>query len=251
MRFCPHCGNAVTPEKKFCTSCGASLTPDLTGTDSRISQKSTRLVRPAPSIATVMRSKSRLIVIAGMIILILLVIFLGYPLLTGKGLFTSAGTPVTPLTTPAIANGSGSSTGGSYVIVEMEETMPVPTTIPFETVMTLVPTTLITASQTTVQEIEHVFCSADTLACNNTCIVPRTDSNNCGTCGHSCPSGTFCQNGNCALTCFADQTSCPDGCFNILTDPKHCGSCGNTCPNGLTCTLGRCSSPETPMPVPM
>ncbi|MDO9323763.1 MAG: zinc-ribbon domain-containing protein [Methanoregula sp.] len=247
LQFCPQCGNAVAPEKKFCTSCGATLQPDLTGTGEPASPQPGQNARSGPATHSGIQSRGTLIAVAGLAIVLLLVIILGYPIIAGKGLI-APGTPVTPAMTPSAANGSGKTPGGSYVIVETEILTMEPTTL-LTTATTPVPTR--TTTPTTVPVTKAVFCSSDTLSCNNSCIDPRTDNYHCGNCNNSCSVGKFCLNGNCAVTCSAEQTSCPDGCFNLLTNPKHCGSCGNSCPNGLICTRGRCDSPATPMPVPV
>ncbi len=250
LRFCPQCGKAVEPGKKFCTSCGASLTPDFHNEGRETSPQAGGLLQPHQAAGA--GSRRRLIIIAGLVFLLLIGTILGYPLLTGTSFFSSSGSRVTPVVTPTEANESGSTPGGSYVIIRTEEATPEPTTPPLPTITSLSPATpLPTPLATTQPQVTRsLTCSSDTIACNNSCIDPRTDNNNCGTCKNACSTGKFCQNGNCVATCTADQTSCAEGCFNLLTSARHCGSCGNSCPNGLICFMGRCDSPATPMPVP-
>jgi len=237
------------PNNKFCTRCGASLQPDLTGTDAIASPQP---ARPSQSLSRTkpfnIKSTTSLIAIAGVVVITLLVIFIGYPLITTSPSHPSAGTPATSLSTLATANGS--TQGGSYVIIETEEPTPLPTTEPLLVVTTLIPTTLITPGKTMSQVTKAVFCPSDRFACNNTCIDLLTNSSNCGSCGNTCSAGNYCLNGNCVVTCSAEQMSCPDGCFNLMTNPRHCGSCGNSCQIGLICYNGRCDSPATPMIVP-
>ncbi|PKL70744.1 MAG: hypothetical protein CVV30_05195 [Methanomicrobiales archaeon HGW-Methanomicrobiales-1] len=250
LRFCPLCGNAVKPENKFCRNCGASLRPDLSGTDEAASPQRLLSGRfPRVSLSGI-PSRNSLIAVAGLVIIILVIISIGYPLLMVPGTTAIAGTLSSPATVQSPAGGPGDYPGGSYVIVETEEPTPLPATEPLITATTIIPKTPVTTLQTTVQVTKSVFCAADRLACNNTCIDRRTDNNNCGYCNNSCPTGTYCLNGNCALTCSAGQASCIDGCFDLLTNPRHCGSCQNSCPAGLICSAGRCDSPVTPMPVP-
>ncbi len=242
LRFCPQCGNAVKPENKFCRNCGASLSPDLFRNVEAASPQTVQPGRFFQISLSGISSRNGLIAIAGLVI-ILIIIFIGYLMLTVTGTIASAGTPASPATVQSPAGGPGGYQGGSYVIIETEEPIPLPATEPLIAATTLVPTTLITTSPTTAQVTKSVFCAADRLACNNTCIDLRTDNNNCGYCNNSCPAGTSCLNGNCAVPCSAGKDNCPDGCFNLLTDPRHCGSCLNSCPSGMICSIGRCDSP--------
>ena len=250
LRFCPQCGNTVKPENKFCRNCGASLRPDLFRVDDAASPQP---VQPGSFLRVSLSgitSKNSLIAVAGLVVFILIIIFIGSPLLTNTGSASLAGTPTSSLPARSGAYGPGNATGGSYVIVETEEPGPVPAAEPLIPATTLVPTTLVTTRLTTAPVTEYIVCPADRLACNSTCVDLRTDSTNCGYCNNSCPAGTSCLNGNCALACSAGKASCPDGCFDLLNDPRHCGSCQNSCPRGLICSAGRCDSPATPMPVP-
>ncbi|MHB8164912.1 MAG: zinc-ribbon domain-containing protein [Methanoregula sp.] len=249
LQFCPQCGNAVKPENKFCRNCGASLSPDLFRDDETASPQPVQPGRFFRVSLSGISSRNGLIAVAGLVIIILIISFIGYPLLMVPGTPTS-GTPASPATMQPPAGVPKDYQGGSYVIVETEEPTPLPATGPIVAVTTQVPTTLITTRQTTAQITEYLVCPADRLACNNTCVDLRTDNNNCGYCNNSCPVGTSCLNGNCALACSAGQASCLDGCFDLLTDPRHCGSCQNSCPKGLICSAGRCDSPATPMLVP-
>jgi hypothetical protein len=89
------------------------------------------------------------------------------------------------------------------------------------------------------------------------CTDIRNDSQNCGSCGLRCPSGSACVSGVCqsgGATCQrgdlgrfcnldAGITSvcCPGaGCVDTSTNGAHCGACGNACGAGLNCLAGRC-----------
>ena len=108
--------------------------------------------------------------------------------------------------------------------------------------------------------------------CGKTCVNTKTDTANCGSCGHTCTApangSVTCTSGSCVSTCNAgyklcngscipnDQCcgGCPTGqtccngttCVNTSTDTSNCGSCGHTCTapaNGsVTCTSGSCVS---------
>jgi hypothetical protein len=237
LKFCPRCGNAVLPDKKFCTTCGASLTPDLPGAAGSPD--------PVPS---GLGSKVLLIAAAGIVVVILGIVLVIYPVLTGSGILSAVGIAATPAPTPVITPAdSGSS---SYVEVMTETMAPQPVT-PVITATTVIPTTEATTVITTYQTFKKVICTSDQVKCNGKCADLMTDSANCGYCGTACPSGQFCQMGACMPTCSASQTSCPGGCFNLQTDSDHCGTCGNNCPAGLICSNGLCTAPATPQLVPV
>ncbi len=148
LRFCPQCG----PDKKFCTSCGASLTPDVTSTGPALAGQAT--ATPAPRAIS---PSSGLIAVAGLIIVIIGIVLIGYPMLTGSNILSATGLSSTPAPTPVP---TGSADGGSYVMVETIET-PLPTTLPLIPVTTLIPTTLITTVPTPTKEIKPIICPSD------------------------------------------------------------------------------------------
>jgi len=106
--------------------------------------------------------------------------------------------------------------------------------------------------------------------CGKTCVNTKTDTANCGSCGHTCTApangSVTCTSGSCVSTCNAgyklcngscipnDQCcgGCPAGqtccngttCVNANTDPANCGACGHTCTApanaSATCSGGNC-----------
>lgn len=242
MQFCPRCGAALEPGKKFCTNCGASLAPDLPGPGPEVHNI-------PPSGSSGIRPAGALIAVAGLIVIILVVLVIGYPALKGMGLLAAGGSPVTQ-PSPTSDSGSGSAKGGSRVeVITVEQTL-LPTTVPVPASTTFIPTITITTLPTEVPTTKPIICPSDRVKCDNTCADLRTDSKNCGFCGTVCPGGKFCLNGQCMQTCSSGQTSCPDGCFNLQSHARHCGSCLNSCPLGLICYNGQCTAPATPMIVP-
>jgi RHS repeat-associated protein len=99
--------------------------------------------------------------------------------------------------------------------------------------------------------VAHGIVSLIGVACNG--ISTATDINNCGTCGHVCPteanSSPTCAEGVCRPLCFAGYSDCDhnyaNGCeANVLVDPTNCGGCSIGCaePNAAgVCTGGVCS----------
>src|SRR5262245_45319343 len=71
----------------------------------------------------------------------------------------------------------------------------------------------------------------DSVCCpNEPCADIKTDSLNCGGCGHVCRSGEVCSNSLCLCRrgghddmCAAGAVCCPDGCHQTQSDPKNCG----------------------------
>jgi hypothetical protein len=96
-----------------------------------------------------------------------------------------------------------------------------------------------------------VKCPSGTTKCT-VCISTSSDPNNCGACGHVCPTPAHavatCAGGQCGFVCnsgFADCNGNPaDGCeTNLSTDVNHCGSCATVCSanNGApSCVNGTC-----------
>ncbi len=95
----------------------------------------------------------------------------------------------------------------------------------------------------------------------------RSDSNNCGACGHVCPGAstfgvlnmtTRCVEGKCQRECspaasgvppiYVDFRDCNgdvnDGCeADAKNDLDNCGACGIVCPPGDHCVDGKCGCP--------
>jgi len=66
--------------------------------------------------------------------------------------------------------------------------------------------------------------------CNDQCVDPNTDKNNCGGCGKVCPTGT-------TFPC------CKGQCVDTSSDPSNCGMCGNMCASGQ-CVGGACAASD-------
>jgi hypothetical protein len=70
------------------------------------------------------------------------------------------------------------------------------------------------------------FCR---LALGSVCVDLQNSTQNCGTCGHACPTGT------------AREWHCCSGvCVNWLTDNNNCNACGKRCASGQRCCNGNC-----------
>jgi hypothetical protein len=90
---------------------------------------------------------------------------------------------------------------------------------------------------------------APLIACNNNCIDPRNDPNNCSSCSNVCPtpanSTPVCNNKICAFLCKANYADCNnnanDGCeITLNSDKNNCGQCGKACGIGNICVSSVC-----------
>jgi len=81
-------------------------------------------------------------------------------------------------------------------------------------------------------------CPTGQAYCNGACIPIYSDTNNCGSCGNTCPSGIPCVGGSC--TCPPALAVCGGKCTDTTSDSANCGTCGNACPGGQTCKQSIC-----------
>jgi hypothetical protein len=100
-------------------------------------------------------------------------------------------------------------------------------------------------------------CPGSQVCCGGTCRNLEGDVNNCGACGHVCPTianaMAVCSSGVCSYICTPPFANCDgssaNGCeTNTSNNVSHCGACGNVCsfPNatavciGGDCHIGAC-----------
>ncbi len=99
--------------------------------------------------------------------------------------------------------------------------------------------------------LDGVCCPAGTILCNNACVDPDSDPDNCGGCSMACSTNNMatrtCSSGTCNGSCNMDFADCngnklSDGCeVNTSQDVGHCGGCFQPCgPEGDTCQGGVC-----------
>jgi hypothetical protein len=85
------------------------------------------------------------------------------------------------------------------------------------------------------------------------CAERKSDTENCGWCGHACASNKRCDLGlclprwgeKCSASCASGKTCCYSlfggtQCVNTATSALNCGKCGNACGFGETCSGGKC-----------
>jgi hypothetical protein len=129
-------------------------------------------------------------------------------------------------------------------------------TIPYRTLGTLVWTSQTVEPQQSLSNLAQsptINCPSGLIWCQDGCINPNTDPDNCGRCNNHCAdqccngkcitSTKDSQNcGQCGIVCPTGYTCCNGSCTNPTSDPNNCGSCGVVCPSGQTCCNGKCCS---------
>lgn len=92
-------------------------------------------------------------------------------------------------------------------------------------------------------------------SCPTGCQDLVTDPANCGACGNTCMTGSYCMGGMCTAPppppppmCPMPTTSCGTMCFDLTIDPMHCGSCSNACAPNQVCNAGMCGPPACSPP---
>jgi hypothetical protein len=83
-------------------------------------------------------------------------------------------------------------------------------------------------------------CAPGTVRCKGKCVHLKSDSHNCGRCGHKCPPGQQCLRGKCVATCPPGHALCGGTCVATVADPRNCGGCGHKCGSGGVCHNGGC-----------
>jgi hypothetical protein len=97
---------------------------------------------------------------------------------------------------------------------------------------------------------DQTFCSATSTIINN-CVNLGSEVASCGSCGHVCSNGNWCNGqGRCAKSCATGFTHCNSAssggeCADLNNDSANCGMCGRECPNGAACQLAVCVCPAS------
>ena len=73
-----------------------------------------------------------------------------------------------------------------------------------------------------------LVCTDPSIVCNDQCVDPTTDPNNCGGCNTACSTNACCNR----------------QCIDLFVDPDNCGGCGVSCGSGL-CSNGVCEAAGT------
>ncbi len=88
-------------------------------------------------------------------------------------------------------------------------------------------------------------CSGGDTWCTNECVDLTTDSQNCGSCGNTCPGTSSCVSGSCE--CLGQgELLCSNACVDADDDVSNCGMCGRTCEpssepgSSAVCNAGSC-----------
>jgi hypothetical protein len=108
-------------------------------------------------------------------------------------------------------------------------------------------------------------CEPGLVICDGRCMDIANNPENCGSCGHVCPTGQSCSGGTCSsgvpgipatpgipitsttsgipgsLSCTSGQTNCYGSCVDLLSDTGHCGTCNTKCASGKVCSAGSCT----------
>jgi len=87
-------------------------------------------------------------------------------------------------------------------------------------------------------------CRSPMVVCGSRCVDLDTDPRNCGGCGTTCDSDTFCDRGSCGSSCGSGLAECGSSCVNFGSDPMHCGRCDNACTETEVCVGGSCRCPD-------
>ena len=104
------------------------------------------------------------------------------------------------------------------------------------------------ASATGDSAVDESTCEDQGLTtCDDACVNPENDADNCGTCGHGCSADEVCHSGECAqASCVCDCECQCDYCSAQVTSTSNdaCGgdSCSQVC--GEACYYGGCGNVE-------
>jgi hypothetical protein len=84
-------------------------------------------------------------------------------------------------------------------------------------------------------------CAPGQILCDDVCVDPGSDAQNCGWCGNACGDNAICVGGAPPWCyCGLDQEICGGACVDVKSDPQNCGECGRICGPTQVCVEGTC-----------
>ena len=104
--------------------------------------------------------------------------------------------------------------------------------------------------------LEKCGCPPGLVKCGDRCVNPKTDSQNCGSCGRVCVSPSACHDGHCVEECSGGTVKCNGVCCQPkqICSNNHC--CFDCEPGWIKCAEPNdpcgfgCCSPATPLCCP-